>query len=131
VLRSVEATPKRSRLVVDVPQSVDARGTVDIVSNAFSDVELHAKRTVERTSARDLRAELLERLTDRQLEVVELAHHGGYFESPRARTGEEVAETLGISPAAFYRHIRTVQRKLFAILFEEVGVPASAATTVE
>ncbi|ELY47405.1 bacterio-opsin activator domain-containing protein [Natronorubrum sulfidifaciens] len=127
VLHSVEATPDRTRIVVDVPQTVDARASIDVVSSAFSDVDLHAKRTVDRTTVRDLRAELLERLTDRQLEVVQLAYYGGYFESPRERSGEEVADTLGISPAAFYRHIRTVQRKLFTIVFEELGVPATPA----
>ncbi|QFU81402.1 bacterio-opsin activator domain-containing protein [Natronorubrum aibiense] len=127
VLHSVEATPDRTRIVVDVPRTVDARASIDVVSIAFSDVDLQAKRSVDRTTARDLRAELLERLTDRQLEVVQLAYYGGYFESPRARSGEDVAEKLEISPAAFYRHIRTVQRKLFTILFEELDIPARPA----
>ncbi|MDQ2051271.1 bacterio-opsin activator domain-containing protein [Natronolimnohabitans sp. A-GB9] len=131
VLRSVEATPTTTRIVVDVPPSVDARGSVDVVANAFSDVDLQAKRAVDRTTARDLRTELLERLTDRQLEVVQLAYYGGYFASPRERSGEDVADALGISPAAFYRHVRTVQRKLFTILFDELGVPASTARGVE
>ncbi|SIR58479.1 bacterio-opsin activator domain-containing protein [Natronorubrum thiooxidans] len=127
VLHSVEATPEQTRIVVDVPRTVDARASIDVVSNAFSDVALHAKRSVDRTTTRDLRAELLERLTDRQLEVVQLAYYGGYFESPRERSGEAIAETLEISPAAFYRHIRIVQRKLFTILFEELDVPANTA----
>ncbi|WP_137289483.1 bacterio-opsin activator domain-containing protein [Natronorubrum halophilum] len=131
VLHSVEATPERTRVVVDVPPTVDAKGSIDVVSNGFSDVELHAKRTIDRTTARDLRAALLERLTDRQLEVVQLAYYGGYFESPRERSGEAVADTLGISSAAFYRHIRIVQRKLFTILFDEIGVPANTARGVE
>ncbi|WP_436348013.1 bacterio-opsin activator domain-containing protein [Natronorubrum sp. FCH18a] len=131
VLRSVEADPDGTRVVVDVPRTVDAGGSVDVISNAFADVDLHAKRSVDRTTARDLRAELLERLTERQLEVVQLAYYGGYFASPRERSGEDVADTLGISPAAFYRHIRTVQRKLFTILFDEIGLPANTAPGVE
>ncbi|MFC4543143.1 bacterio-opsin activator domain-containing protein [Halosolutus amylolyticus] len=131
VLRSVEATPEEARVVVDVPSTVDERGGAAVVSNAFDDIELRSKRTVDRTTARDLRTTLLDRLTDRQLEVVQLAYYGGYFESPRAKTGEDVAETLDISPAAFYRHTRTVQRKLFEVLFEDVGLPANTAPTVE
>ncbi|WP_440770418.1 bacterio-opsin activator domain-containing protein [Natronorubrum sp. DTA28] len=131
LLRSVEATPEATRVVVDVPRTVDAGGSVDVVSSAFADVDLHAKRSVDRTTARDLRAELLERLTERQLEVVQLAYYSGYFTSPRERSGEDVADALGISPAAFYRHIRTVQRKLFTILFDEIGLPANAAPAVE
>ncbi|APW97838.1 bacterio-opsin activator [Halobiforma lacisalsi AJ5] len=126
VLRRVEATPDSAHVVVDVPDSVDAKGSADVVSSAFDDVELRSKRTVDRSTPRDLRSELLERLTDRQLEVVQLAYYGGYFESPRERSGEEIADALDISPAAFYRHNRTVQRKLFSMLFEELGVPATA-----
>ncbi|MDS0475833.1 bacterio-opsin activator domain-containing protein [Natrinema sp. 1APR25-10V2] len=131
VVRSVDATPSSARLVVDVPRSVDARESADVVSKVFSSVELKSKRTVERTTPRDLRSELRERLTDRQLEVVRFAYYGGYFESPREQSGEAVAETLEISPAAFYRHIRTVQRKLFEVVFDEVGFPASPAGRVE
>ncbi|WP_440763924.1 bacterio-opsin activator domain-containing protein [Natronorubrum sp. DTA7] len=131
VLRSVEATPEATRVVVDVPRTVDAGGSVDVVSSAFADVDLHAKRSVDRTTARDLRSELLERLTERQLEVVQLAYYSGYFTSPRERSGEDVADALGISPAAFYRHIRTVQRKLFTILFDEIGLPANTVSAVE
>jgi HTH-type transcriptional regulator, bacterioopsin transcriptional activator and related proteins len=131
VLRRIEATPEAATLVVDVPSAVDASDSVDVITNAFSDVDLRSKRTVERTSPRDLRSELLDRLTERQLEVVQMAYYGGYFETPRDRSGEDVAETLGISPAAFYRHIRNVQRALFAVLFEETGLPAGVAPVVE
>ncbi|ELZ02504.1 bacterio-opsin activator domain-containing protein [Natrialba asiatica] len=131
VLRSVTATPEFTRVVVDAPYSVDGGGSVDIVTTAFSSVELRSKRQLDRTTPQDLRSELLDRLTDRQLEVVQLAYYSGYFESPRERSGEEIATMLSISAAAFYRHTRTVQRKLLTILFNELGVPASTAPPVE
>ncbi|MWV39852.1 bacterio-opsin activator domain-containing protein [Natrialba sp. INN-245] len=118
VLRRLVATPSLARIVVDVPSSVDARESADIVSSEFEDVDLRSKQTVDRTMRADGRADLLDTLTDRQLEVVQLAYYGGYFESPRARSGEDVAETLEISPAAFYQHVRTAQRKLFEALFD-------------
>ncbi|WP_226007681.1 bacterio-opsin activator domain-containing protein [Natrinema salinisoli] len=131
VLRGIEATPSTARVVVDVPRSVDARESADVVSAAFSDVELRSKRTVERATLRDLDAKLRDRLTDRQLEVVQLAYYGGYFESPRENSGEDVADALDISPAAFYRHIRTAQRKLFDVVFDEIGLPANSTHGVE
>lgn len=131
VLRRVEASPDGARVVIDVPRSADASGSANVVFDAFSDVDLRSKRRVERTTPRDLRTALLDRLTDRQLEVVQLAYYGGYFETPRDRSGEEIADALGISPAAFYRHNRTVQRKLFTILFDELGAPANLAEAVE
>ncbi|MEY7851384.1 bacterio-opsin activator domain-containing protein [Natrarchaeobius sp. A-rgal3] len=124
VLRRVEATPSMARVVVDVPSSVDARESADVVSSEFEDVDLRSKQTVDRTMRSNGRMELLDGLTDRQLEVVQLAYYGGYFESPRTRSGEDVAETLEISPAAFYQHVRTVQRKLFEALFDGTGRPA-------
>ena len=131
VLRGVKATPSSARVVIDVPRSADARESADIVSTAFSDVELRSKRTVERTTPRDLRSELHDRLTDRQLEVVTLAYYGGYFESPRENSGEDVADALEISPAAFYRHVRHVQRTLFEVVFDENGLPEPRSEGVE
>ena len=118
VLDRLEASPEGTRLVVDVPTGVDVRSGVTVVESAFETVRLVSKATVERTTARDLRSAVVERLTERQLEVVQVAYYSGFFEEPRATTGEAVADTLDISPAAFYRHNRTVQRKLFEALFD-------------
>jgi len=80
---------------------------------------------LDQSMERDLYSKFLEKLTSRQLEVIQTAYYSGFFESPRENTGEDVAETLGISPPAFYKHSRTVQRKLFETLFEEHNVSIS------
>ncbi|EMA50499.1 MULTISPECIES: bacterio-opsin activator domain-containing protein [Halococcus] len=126
VLRRATADGETATLVVDVPNSVDVRRIDRLVAEAFADVELLSKRSVDRASSRDLHAAFLDRLTDRQLEVLQTAYYSGYFESPRESTGEEIAATLEISPPAFYRHARTVQRKLFTTLFDDIGVPSAA-----
>ena len=125
VLRSVRADPTDTTLVVDVPENVDLRHVTDLVREALGDVELRSKRTSERASERAMYSRFLDEVTDRQLEVTQTAYYSGFFESPRESTGEEVAETLGISPPAFYRHVRTVERKLFSALFDEVSLPAT------
>ena len=125
-LRSLEATPDAVRIVVAVPESVAVREVNDVLSSTFPDSALVARR--ERTSAStdaSIRSRFFDRLTDRQLEVVRTAYHGGYFRSPRAQTGEEIAAVLDISPPAFYKHVRVVQRKLFATLFED-ALPTGA-----
>ena len=129
VLRSVRADPTDTTLVVDVPESVDLRHVTDLVRETVGDVDLRSKRTSDRTANGDPYSRFLDALTERQLEVTQTAYYSGFFESPRANTGEEVAETLGISPPAFYQHIRTVQRKLFSALFDEAGLPAAARST--
>lgn len=67
------------------------------------------------------RSRFIDRLTDRQLEVVRTAYHAGYFTSPRESTGEEIAAALDISSQAFYQHIRAAQRKLFEAAFADLN----------
>jgi predicted DNA binding protein len=127
VFREAVAGPTTTTLVIDIPDSIDVRPITQLVREAFSTVELRAKQTLDQTAEHDLYSKFLDKLTERQLEVIQTAYYSGFFESPRERTGEEVAETLGISPPAFYTHARTVQRKLFATLFEETDLPTTTA----
>lgn len=124
VIRSASADPATTTLVIDIPESVDVRHITQLVREAFTDVNLHSKQTVDQSSEYTLYSRFLDQLTDRQLEVIQTAYYSGFFESPRESTGEEVADTLGISPPAFYKHARTVQRKLFGTLFDDIGMPA-------
>ncbi|SEP04949.1 PAS domain S-box-containing protein [Halogranum amylolyticum] len=130
VLRSVtvdgSTSESSARLVVDVPNSVDSRHITDLLGETFAEMELRSKQTVEHASTDELSSAFLGRLTERQLEVVQIAHYSGFFESPRATSGETLAEALDISPTAFYRHVRTAQRKLFSTVFDEGGVPVPA-----
>ncbi|MFC7008990.1 helix-turn-helix domain-containing protein [Halalkalicoccus salilacus] len=52
------------------------------------------------------------------MEAARTAYHSGFFESPRACSGEAVADALGISPSAFYQLNRASQRELFGALFD-------------
>ncbi|MDS0261235.1 helix-turn-helix domain-containing protein [Haloarcula sp. S1CR25-12] len=51
-------------------------------------------------------------LTDRQAEVLEVAHEMGYFEHPRDASAGEVADELGIATTTFTEHLAAAQRKL-------------------
>ncbi|WP_248898407.1 bacterio-opsin activator domain-containing protein [Haloplanus halobius] len=128
VFREATADPTTTTLVIDIPDSIDVRTISQLVRETVSTVELRAKQTLDQTATHDLYTRFLDKLTERQLEVIQTAYYSGYFESPRESTGEDVAATLGISPPAFYTHARTVQRKLFATLFEENSHPIAAST---
>lgn len=128
VLHWASATESSTVLEIDVPESIDSRLITEILASSFSKAELRSKQTLDRASTKDLYATFLDQLTDRQLEVLQTAYYSGFFESPRESTGEEVAETLGISPAAFYQHARTVQRKLFSTIFDEIGVQTASVS---
>ncbi|WP_122091296.1 bacterio-opsin activator domain-containing protein [Halalkalicoccus subterraneus] len=119
VFQEATADPTTTTLVIDIPDSIDSRTITQLVHESFSTVELRSKQTLDQSIEHNLYSTFLEKVTERQLEVIQTAYYSGFFESPRESTGEEVAETLGISPPAFYKHARTVQRKLFATLFEE------------
>nr|WP_121821656.1 bacterio-opsin activator domain-containing protein [Halostella salina] len=115
--RTVEATPEQLRLVVDVPDTATVRAVDGLLSERFSDVTLVSQRNQTRTTDADRAGEPL--LTDRQAEVAQVAYHSGFFEADRDVTGRDIASTLDISHTAFYDHVRRVEQKLFASLFED------------
>ncbi|MFB6122264.1 MAG: bacterio-opsin activator domain-containing protein [Haloferacaceae archaeon] len=119
ILQSATATRAGAALVVDVPGRVDVSPVTQFVSGRFDDADLTSKQTREQTSEHGFYASVLDRLTDRQLEVLETAYYSGFFESPRKAAGDAVADSLDISPQAFYQHVRTAQRKLFAALIDD------------
>jgi HTH-type transcriptional regulator, bacterioopsin transcriptional activator and related proteins len=120
-LRSLRASADdaSARLVVDVPNPTDVRAVDGALTGLYADATLLSQR--ERTrenTAEHTRSAVVDRLTDRQREAVRTAYHSGFFESPRACTGEAVADALGISPSAFYQLNRAAQRALFGAVFD-------------
>jgi predicted DNA binding protein len=73
--------------------------------------------TREDAQARSTRS-LLEGLTDRQRTTLEAAYHAGFFEWPRDASGEDVAESLQVSPPTFHQHLRKAEGKVFGGLSE-------------
>ena len=53
-------------------------------------------------------------LTDRQREMLSAAHTSGYYEWPRERTAEEIADSFGISVSTFSEHLRAAHRAVVA-----------------
>ncbi|WP_254538860.1 bacterio-opsin activator domain-containing protein [Halomarina litorea] len=106
------------RLTVHLPHGADVHTLVDGVQQSYPDAEVIAqRRTAQREDAgTDLPTTLLDGLTDRQRATVEAAFYGGFFEWPRDSTGEELASSMGVSPATFHQHLRTGERKILAAL---------------
>lgn len=124
VVRSVTPVDGRVRLVIDLARTVDVRAFVETLEQGHPGTELVARREREGSvrPARPFDAQLRERLSERQLRTLESAYYGGFFAWPRESTGEEIAETLGVSQPTFSRHLRLAQGKLFELLFEERSV---------
>ncbi|THE66353.1 PAS domain S-box protein [Salinadaptatus halalkaliphilus] len=120
-VRSIAPDGDRTRLVIDLSTTIEVRSFLDVLERSFPNATLLARREHDR-SARPRRAfdaELRDQLSERQLRTLETAYYSGFFEWPRESTGEEVAESLGVSQPTFSRHFRTAQRKLFELLFED------------
>ena len=58
-------------------------------------------------------------LTDRQREVLEVAHEMGYFAHPKGANAGEVAAELGISSTTFAEHLAAAQTKLLDAILRE------------
>jgi predicted DNA binding protein len=107
------------------------REVVEAVGEAFPDSELLSKTEHERSveTAQEFRSTLHDRLTDRQRNTLRTAYHGGYFESPRDSTAEELAETLDISSPTLHYHLRAGQSKLLDAFFDEDSEYERPSTT--
>ncbi|RZH67709.1 bacterio-opsin activator domain-containing protein [Natrinema altunense] len=120
-LRSVRIDDGELHCTAELPPDVDVRGVIDTVAETDSTLEVLAQRTrrAEDRTAEEFRTRVLDSLTEKQQQVLETAYSAGFFDWPREQSGEDVAETLDISPATFSQHLRTAQRKVMETLLAE------------
>jgi PAS domain S-box-containing protein len=121
VPKTIVATPEDLTAIVQVAYETDVRAFIEMLRSNYPNAELVARRDRAETTdpEQTFPAELSDRLTDRQAEVMRAAYLGGFFESPRASTGEEIGASLGITQPTFNHHLRAGQRKLFELLYED------------
>jgi PAS domain S-box-containing protein len=111
-------------MAVHVSTTVDTRQIIDTVEEAYPAAQLLKHRQVSRETRSDSLDEIVTAdLTDRQRTALRVAHRAGFFEWPRDVSGEDVAETLEITPPTFHQHLRNAERKIFEQLL--------SASTVE
>ncbi len=56
-------------------------------------------------------------LADRQFDALQRAYLGDYFAWPRPTTGEELAQSVGVSRPTFHEHLRAAEVKLCRSFF--------------
>ncbi|MDH5018799.1 MEDS domain-containing protein [Halobacterium rubrum] len=110
-----------ARFTVQLPRERSVRKLLDVLTEQYPETELLARRDRNRspTATRDFPSRFEDELSERQLEILEAAYFGGYFEWPREQTGEDVADSMGVTQPTVNRHLRAVQRTLFAELLED------------
>ncbi|WP_436910943.1 PAS domain S-box protein [Halosimplex marinum] len=118
-VRSASAAGGTCEVVAELPVAADVRAVVDALDEAFADIEVRAQRDRERDGSDAVASgpSFDADLTDRQRTAIETAYYAGFFEWPRESTGEEVAESLGVSAPTFHKHLRVAERKLLAARF--------------
>lgn len=107
-------------LTATFPRSVNVRRIIEHLEERYERVELRSRRDRSGGDRPGARADFSDELTERQWEAVETAFLGGYFEWPRASTGEEVATAMDITQPTFNRHLRTAERKLLGSILGDV-----------
>jgi predicted DNA binding protein len=60
---------------------------------------------------------LVSKLTDKQLEILELAYNHGYFEIPRETSETKLADELDIAQSTVSERLRTAERELLEIIY--------------
>lgn len=105
---------------IHLAPSVEVREIIETVQAEYPGIELLAQRQVTRTGdpIAQLDQFLEEDLTDQQRTSLNAAYNSGFFEWPRPTTGEDIAESLGISSPTFHQHLRTAERKVFDAVME-------------
>ncbi|HMB49899.1 MAG TPA: bacterio-opsin activator domain-containing protein [Natronoarchaeum rubrum] len=124
--RSIVADPDGSRLTVRVSETEDARAVVDRIEKRLPGVDFAAYRERDRPAEtrREFVARVERRLTDRQQSALRRAYLSDYFERPRSVSGDELADSMGVSRSTFHQHLRAAQRKLVEAFYEERADPA-------
>lgn len=91
------------------------------VAEIYPDIGLVTRRTIEQENASSpmIGTAVEKRVIDRQLEALELASHGGYFNWPRDTTGEEFAETMNVSASTLHQHLRMGERRVLGTFFDD------------
>ena len=107
------------RLTIHIAPSVDVRRVLEVVKRTYPRADLTRRQQITRPrdDPRHIQRRLLADLTDRQFAALDAAYHAGFFEWPRERTGEEVAESLDVAPPTFHQHLRKAERKVLDTVF--------------
>ncbi|MFD1633636.1 bacterio-opsin activator domain-containing protein [Haloplanus ruber] len=107
---------------IQFPPGTDVRGVVTHIQESYLDVRVVSRRQVVREdpTSQHILDVLAEDLTERQRTALEAGYFGGFFEWPRHRSGEAVAESLDIGASTFHQHVRKAEKKLLDVVFAEL-----------
>lgn len=114
--RSISAENGRARIRIELPPELDSRSITDRFRDRYPSTELVGYHERERPpiTREEFVEQVKDRLTDRQLTALQRAYLGGYYDQPRTISGDELADSMGVSRATFHQHLRAAERKLLS-----------------
>jgi PAS domain S-box-containing protein len=126
-MRTAEAESGRGTLVIEAPHTVDIRRIAQEYQTYNPQSELLNKQQVNRPvkTAEQLRADIENKLTDKQRSALVATFYSGYYEWPRDSNAEEIAESMGITASTLHQHLRRAHKKILSSLL----VPSQPWTT--
>jgi predicted DNA binding protein len=118
---AITAEGHEVRITLEMPASADPRAVIEQLTDRYPSTNLVARRERERheQTKQELVADIEERLTERQQLALQKAFLGGFFDWPRSISGEDLAESMDISPSTYHQHLRAAERKVLAAVFEK------------
>jgi PAS domain S-box-containing protein len=118
-LRSLVAEHGETRMIVEVASDIDVETVIEqLESTYYRNIRLVAKRQRPRPLG-EFALDAGDRLTNRQASVLRTAHESGYYEWPRDRTAEEIADSLDIASSTLHQHLRAAENKLVSAFLSE------------
>ena len=120
--RAVIVAGDEVRFLGELPGDVDPRLAADGIREFHPEVELVSEDLVY--SPHLLYDVVADALTDRQFAALDAAYFGGYFDTPRTSTGDDLAKRFGVTRQTFNDHLRKAQRTVLTHLFEKSGADA-------
>jgi hypothetical protein len=114
VVRGSVSEDESSQIRVELPGGTDVRDVLEALRSEYPTTAVTAQRNVARPIRTDraVGERVDEELSERQRTALKTAYLTGYYDMPRQRTGEEIAETMGVSGPTFHKHLRLGERKL-------------------
>jgi predicted DNA binding protein len=119
-VRSAVVDPEAATVVLSYPANNPVRPLFELLQSLYTAVDLEARRQTSALQSRSNR-NVVDTLTDRQREIITAAYYGGYFDTPKAISGEDLAENFDISNSAVSKHLRAAQRSLLEHLLDSTS----------
>ena len=103
---------------IHLPPGVDTRQVIEAVRENHATFELVSRVGITKTEGPGRLHSLEPDLTECQRTTLEAAYYAGFYDWPRNSTGEDLADSLGVSPPTFHQHLRLGTKRVLKTLFE-------------